>query len=160
MAMRAKANVISLANSRDPRGTPAYTIPEAAHYLRLPVATLRSWVVGRPYPVKAGRHYFQPVILLPEPKLRLLSFVNLVEAHVLSAIRREHRVALKKVRSAATYFRREMRSEQVSPLVPTKAQAFGGWKRAVVIATSRSHRCRSISLPCFAMTCFAASRAA
>jgi len=104
-------NVAIIRRSKDAREEPAYTIPEAAHYLRLPEATLRSWVVGRPYPVKSGRRYFQPVILMPEPGLRLLSFINLVEAHVLSAIRREHRVALQKVRDAAGYFRRHMRSE-------------------------------------------------
>src|SRR5271169_6073906 len=104
-------NAATNRRSMDAREEPAYTIPEAAHYLRLPVATMRSWVVGRAYPVKAGRRYFQPVILLPEPGVRLLSFVNLVEAHVLSAIRREHRVALQKVRNAAAYFRRDMHSE-------------------------------------------------
>ena len=33
---------------------PAYGIAEAAHYLRIPTATLRSWVHGRYYPTVAG----------------------------------------------------------------------------------------------------------
>lgn len=33
----------------DFRAQPAYGLAEAARYLRLPAATLRSWVVGRPY---------------------------------------------------------------------------------------------------------------
>jgi hypothetical protein len=35
------------------REQPAYTVAEGARYLKLPVATLRSWVAGRSYP-KAG----------------------------------------------------------------------------------------------------------
>jgi hypothetical protein len=79
---------------------PSYGITEAAHYLRLPTATLRSWLRGRYYPTESGRKYFKPVIDLPDPELASLSFVNLVEAHVLDAIRREHRIPLPNVRSA------------------------------------------------------------
>jgi hypothetical protein len=35
------------AKSGDPRETPACSPAEAAHYLRIPLATLRSWVRGR-----------------------------------------------------------------------------------------------------------------
>lgn len=38
----------------DRREQPAYPLAEAARYLKLPPATLRSWVAERPYP-KAGR---------------------------------------------------------------------------------------------------------
>ena len=31
----------------DSRLVPAYSVAEAAHYLRMPEETLRSWVVGR-----------------------------------------------------------------------------------------------------------------
>ncbi len=50
------------AERQDPRELPAYSIAEAAKYLRLPEATLRSWVAGRPYPTTAGQHFFRPVI--------------------------------------------------------------------------------------------------
>ena len=42
---------------RDLREMPAYGINEAAHYLGIPKATLRSWVLGRPYPkrIQMGR---------------------------------------------------------------------------------------------------------
>ncbi len=89
--------------SKDPRELPAYSVPEAAHYLRIPVATLRSWVVGRFYPIEGGRRFFEPIIQLPQPKISLLSFINLIEAHVLAAIRREHSVPLPKVRLALDY---------------------------------------------------------
>jgi hypothetical protein len=44
------------------RDQPAYALAEAAQYLKLPAATLRSWTFGRPYP-KAGKTVrFQPLI--------------------------------------------------------------------------------------------------
>lgn len=81
---------------------PAYSVAEAAHYLLIPEATLRSWVYGRRYPVAAGTARFAPVIQLPGRQKRL-SFTNLVEAHVLDAIRREHGVQLQKVRDALQF---------------------------------------------------------
>ena len=69
----------------DLREMPAYGINEAAHYLGIPKATLRSWVLGRPYLTATGRRFFKPIIDLPDREQRLLSFVNLVEAHVLDA---------------------------------------------------------------------------
>lgn len=83
----------------DPRKTPSYRIAEAAHYLRMPKATLRAWVMGQ--------DRFRAVVELPEPEgLPLLSFVNLVEVHVLDALRRRHRVSLQKVRSALHFLHR------------------------------------------------------
>lgn len=87
----------------NPRETPAYSLPEAAHYLRIPRATLRSWVRGRYYPTESGRRFFEPIITLPERETLTLSFVNLIEAHVLSAIRKDHNVALPSVRRALEY---------------------------------------------------------
>jgi uncharacterized protein (DUF433 family) len=83
--------------------TPAYPITDAARYLRIPVGTLRSWLHGRHYPVKDGKQYFQPLIHRPDPDLPQLSFTNLVEAHVLRAIRKRHGVRLDKVRGALDY---------------------------------------------------------
>jgi hypothetical protein len=37
----------SIQASGDARLLPAYTLGEAARYLRLPLPTLRAWVVGR-----------------------------------------------------------------------------------------------------------------
>jgi hypothetical protein len=46
---------------------------------------------------------FRPIIALPDRHASLLSFVNLVEAHILDALRREHEVPLQKVRKAINY---------------------------------------------------------
>src|SRR5258708_511302 len=96
---------------RDSREIPNYGIPEAAHYLRVPEPTLRSWVLGRKYERKAGDGYFAAVIDLAQKDPPLLSFINLVEAHVLDAIRHEHRIPLGTVRSALNYVARTFESK-------------------------------------------------
>jgi uncharacterized protein (DUF433 family) len=91
---------------QDLREVPAYTIAEAAGYLRLPKSTLRSWLVGQAYHVDEVRKFFRPVIEIADPKHRSLSFINLVEAFVLAGLRRKHTVPLPKVRKAVDYLRR------------------------------------------------------
>ena len=97
--------------SHDPRELPAYGIREAAHYLRIPQATLRDWVLGRPYPARTGITFSKQIIVLPQKDRYLLSFVNLVEAHVLDAIRREHQISLQKVRRALDYLTKHFPSK-------------------------------------------------
>lgn len=63
-------------------------------------ATLRSWVAGRPYPKADGVGHFRPLIHPPSRHPPLLSFWNLIEAHVLRSLRTEHGVSLKEVRRA------------------------------------------------------------
>lgn len=78
---------------------PAYSIAEASQYLQIRPSTLRAWVVGTTYVAGGRRRRFCPVIQPPAGSSRL-SFVNLIEAHVLGAIRRRFRVSLQKVRRA------------------------------------------------------------
>lgn len=94
--------------SQDPRELPAYSLIEAAHYIRVPSATLRSWVRGRHYPTDTGQKFFRPLITLPDADSPALSFVNLVEAHVLAAIRKDHGIQLRKVRRALRYVERNL----------------------------------------------------
>ena len=63
--------------AQDTRLLPAYSYHEAARYLRLPVPTLRSWCVG------LGRT--TAVFKMDDPQKQFLSFMNLVEAHILAA---------------------------------------------------------------------------
>ena len=109
--------------SRDPRLAPAYSVAEAAHYLRIPEGTLRSWVSGRLYPVDGQSRRSRPLIDLDDPKGQYLSFINLVEAHVLAAISRRHGVKLQKVRSALDYLRRQFQVEH--PLINEAFQTDG-----------------------------------
>jgi len=85
------------------RDLAAYTLAEAARYVRLPAATLRSWVLGRHYPTADGSGEFPPLIRPASRRPPLLSFSNLIEAHVLRSLRTEHGVPVKALRSALAY---------------------------------------------------------
>ena len=87
----------------DPRNIPTYSIGDAARYLRIPRSTIRSWTVGHAYRVKDGSSFFHPLIEISEEKPYLLSFTNLVEVHVLRAIRQHHKIQLNKVREALDF---------------------------------------------------------
>lgn len=75
--------------------------------MRLAAATLRSWVVGRPYPKRDGPGFFRPLIRPADRDHLVLSFNNLIEAHVLRALRTEHGVSIQAVRDALSYAERE-----------------------------------------------------
>jgi uncharacterized protein (DUF433 family) len=90
----------SVASDRD---SAAYTLAEAARYLRLPAATLRSWILGREYPTARGSGEFPPLIRPASWRPPLLSFSNLIEAHVLRSLRTEHGVPVKALRDALAY---------------------------------------------------------
>ena len=95
---------------RDIREMPSYGAQEAAHYLRIPRTTIRDWISGRHYPGRSGMRFSRPIILLPDRETRLLSFLNLVEIHVLDAIRRQHNIPLEKVRMAVNYLAKQFPS--------------------------------------------------
>jgi uncharacterized protein (DUF433 family) len=97
------------------RRTPAYPYGEAAHYLNLPLSTLRSWFLGQ-----GG---FHNVIRPDGRKGEGLSFLNLVEAHVLKAIRRAHGISLPKVRTALKYVGTQLKVER--PLANERFQTNG-----------------------------------
>jgi uncharacterized protein (DUF433 family) len=98
-------NARSSFNPAQRRSLPAYTPAQAAAYLRLPVATVRAWAVGQH---RHGEHpgFFKPVIEAQHQGKLALSFVNLVELHVLSALRRIHDLPLPKIRKSLDYLRR------------------------------------------------------
>ena len=87
----------------DLRDQPAYAVAEASRYLKLPAATLRSWVAGRRYPKGKGVALSQALIHPPQKDPLLLTFWNLIEAHVLRSLRTEHGVSIKDVRKALSY---------------------------------------------------------
>lgn len=95
-------------NKTDIRDQPAYTPAEAARYLKLATATLRSWVAGRPYPKAGAVGRFQPLIHPPQRNPPVLSFWNLIEAHVLRSLRTDHGVSIKALREALRYAERSL----------------------------------------------------
>jgi uncharacterized protein (DUF433 family) len=71
---------------------PAYGLPEAAVYLKVPYTTLRYWLTG------FGK---LPAIIEPvESGPIRLSFFNLLECHALAGMRRIYNLKLPRVRSA------------------------------------------------------------
>jgi hypothetical protein len=71
----------SVKGDTDPGETPRYTLSEAAAILRMPRSTLRAWMTG------SG--YSQPLIRRPRSSEGLLSFHNVVEAHIVRSISNE-----------------------------------------------------------------------
>lgn len=103
--------------------TPAYPFIEAAHYLNLPRSTLRAWCLGQPQHAAGESRRFQPLIHLDGNQSRALSFLNLVEAHVLAALRRKHHVSLPAVRRALDFVARRLRTAR--PLAELQFQTDG-----------------------------------
>jgi len=94
---------------------PAYTVPEAAHYLGLPESTVRYW--------SAGKDSYKALITAAEKHPVVLSFLNLVELHLLAAIRREHAVSMPSVRRAIGYLKKRYSSEH--PLLAKELETDG-----------------------------------
>jgi uncharacterized protein (DUF433 family) len=94
-AGRATTNQLS-----DPRFAPTYSFPEAALCVRLPVATLRIWALGRTYPTASGEKRTPPMFEIADREQKLLSFVNLIEAHVLRGLRTKHKFTMHHVKKA------------------------------------------------------------
>ncbi|MEH1949477.1 MAG: DUF433 domain-containing protein [Nostoc sp.] len=96
----------------DPRNIPTYSISDAARYLHIPAGTIRSWTIGRHYPIAKGSNFFKPLIPIRNLKPRLLSFTNLIEVHVLRAIRKHHEIDLGKVRDALDFIEEKFQVSQ------------------------------------------------
>jgi uncharacterized protein (DUF433 family) len=100
---------------KDPRELPTYGIIEASHYLSIPLATLQIWVRGRYRKSRVGRQIvervvFEPILEVPNRRQPLLSFMNLVEAHVLDALRRIHGMPMQRIRNAVEFLSTKMDS--------------------------------------------------
>jgi uncharacterized protein (DUF433 family) len=74
---------------------------EAAALVRVPLSTLKRWVGG-------DRASGPGFLCLPRGRPRLLAFSHLVEVFTLATIRREHGVALERVRAAIEYVERRL----------------------------------------------------
>ncbi|NMG60289.1 DUF433 domain-containing protein [Geitlerinema sp. P-1104] len=105
-------------NLNQPQHLPNYSIPQAAHYLRIPEATVRTWVKGRQYPTKDGNKTFQPLIEPPQVRPQRLSFINLLEIHILRALRTQHKIDLGSVRTALDYLQSQF--DQPHPLASNR----------------------------------------
>jgi len=85
----------------DPREIPIYPLNQAARFLQMPKSTLGLWVFGGDWkPRGQPKRHFYPLIDPPSRDRKYLSFVNLVEAHVLRSLRHTHSVRMDEVRYA------------------------------------------------------------
>jgi uncharacterized protein (DUF433 family) len=108
----------------DARDVPAYSISEAAHYLNIPKATIRAWILGTNYNLKGGRRgRFASVLRLPNQKCPLLSFFNLVEAQALRALRTHHTIKLDIIRKSLKFV--EQRFGWERPLIQQEFKTDG-----------------------------------
>ena len=101
------------------RELPAYSVAEVAHYLNLPRSTVRYWATGK--------DSSPALIEVADTEPVALSFLNLVELHVLAAIRRKHAVPMPKVRRAIDYLRENTQdeSDKLHPLISKQLQTDG-----------------------------------
>jgi uncharacterized protein (DUF433 family) len=79
---------------RDPRDIPAYSFREIALAIGMPESTVRAWCLGQTN--------FMSVIAPPPEweEYHALSFFNLIEMQVIAELRRQHKVPMKRVRTA------------------------------------------------------------
>ena|SRR5579884_3641963 len=93
----------------------AYSPAVAARYVGVPYQTLRYWLLGRG-PVGS-------IIEPAETKPLVLSFANLLECHVLNALRTQYSLVLPRVRAALEQLKRI--SHDKHPLLNSKFQTDG-----------------------------------
>jgi hypothetical protein len=109
---------------RDPRQIPAYTLFDAARYLHVPARTIQNWAYGYPYATKTGgRRRTPPLIDAESGSGHDFSFFNLVELHVLAALRREHHVQMPNIRRAVEYVKKRLGSPR--PLINEQMETDG-----------------------------------
>jgi len=77
---------------------PLYGLSEAALYLRVPIKTLEYWAFGR--------KSISPVIKAASKQPRALSFMNLLECHMLASMRSLYDLRLPKIRRAVAHLNR------------------------------------------------------
>src|ERR1700727_73951 len=92
---------------------PAYGTVDAARYLRVPYQTLRYWV--------RGHGAIEPIVKLAAEHPPRLSFINLLECHMLSAMRTHYNLRLPKVRKALQTLAEKFPSAH--PLVDQKLES-------------------------------------
>lgn len=92
----------------DPRDLPRYSYKEASHATQVPASTIAAWVRGMTY-TRRGKNpgYVESVIERPFASDSRLSFYNLLEVHVLRALRQVHEVKLDAIRFAIGRAREE-----------------------------------------------------
>ncbi|RSK40879.1 DUF433 domain-containing protein [Hymenobacter perfusus] len=94
----AASSLTQLYQEREAYRLPVYSARQVAHLTGLAATTVQAWT-------RAEDALVQPA------SAEGLSFLNLVEVHVLAAIRHQHGISLQRVRHAVQFVRQELQSE-------------------------------------------------
>jgi len=88
-------------------GTGVYTIPEAARYAKMPVATIRSWFFphDKRKPMRRGS--------IDDAELKVISFLDFVEALAVRSLRVDYNVSLAAIRNAIEFAHKEYRIDHI-----------------------------------------------
>ncbi|MDX1999410.1 MAG: DUF433 domain-containing protein [Thermoanaerobaculia bacterium] len=97
----------------DPNELPRYSLEEAARYVDMPKTTVHNWVSGRQYKNSSGTRNWANLIQRPVADDGRLSFSNLIEIYVLSALRKQFRVKMREVRAALQYTQDQLKIGRV-----------------------------------------------
>ena len=117
-------NQPELQNYREIADMPLYGVSEAARYIGVNYATLYSWLKPVRFETDDG-YSKKPIITVVGHGLTRLSFLNLVEAFVVKALRTTHGVPLTDIRTAVEYAERKEGIERLLVHEQLKAGAQG-----------------------------------
>jgi len=84
---------------------PAYPLAEAARFLGARPTTLSAWFHGRHYTASGNKRFAAAVLPATQCQGQPISFLDLVEAHVLLAIRKGYGIPLQRFRAAMDHLR-------------------------------------------------------
>ena len=124
-------NIMDGSAVKDERYLPLYSLAEVSRYARVQSGTLRSWTRSR----DGG-------ILVPAEldTVAPLSFINLVESHVLLALRRIHRVPMQRIRTAVEWLRRTYETEHPLAELDLETDGYDLFVRELGYPVSASRR--------------------
>ncbi len=100
------------------RNSPLYSQAEAARYLLIPPSTLRYWAIGE----STNTRTVKPVIETPKGSSQL-SFLNLVELHILDSLRKSHKIDFPTIRKSLEFVKRELDTKR--PLLDEEFETDG-----------------------------------
>ena len=101
--------VVDIYSGQDPLEMPLYTYADASRYINIPSSTVHSWSQGSHQKGK----FYKPLINASGDDILPLSFHNLVELYVLSALRSFHQISSTKIRQALNNAKSKLGKERV-----------------------------------------------
>lgn len=101
---------------------PVYSMKDVSGYLDIPYSTVRYWTRGRSNGNASDGEGVAPIIDIPDKETPTLSFVNLVELHVLDSLRKQG-VTLQNIRTSLEFI--EDHIEQTHPLASVEFHTNG-----------------------------------